>query len=244
LSRIFKDLPADLPAAILVVRHIHPEGKDEWLPRQLTSVGHVPVKIAENGERIRQGTAYIAPAGKHLLVDEGNFIRAGKGALEQGTRPAIDALFRSAARAFGPQVIGVILTGMLSDGALGLRAIQDAGGITVVQNPESAEHGDMPRAAMRGLAADYCLDLSEIGPLLDLLVRRSHSDDRCLLETGLASSVRLMKDRARLLAKLAAQSHGNPKTARFLDAEITALEREITDIQSIIPRERAKSPPE
>jgi two-component system chemotaxis response regulator CheB len=132
----------------------------------------MPVKLAQDGERILQGTAYLAPAGTHLPV-RNKRIELGSGPREQYARPAIEALFRSAAADLGRRVVGVILTGMLRDGTLGLRAVRDAGGITIVQNPREAEAGDMPKNAMRDV--DYCLNLSEIGPVLDLLVRRAGS---------------------------------------------------------------------
>lgn len=234
LSRIFKDLPADFPGAILVVVHIHERGGMTWLVELLTAVGNLPAKVAREGESIRQGTAYIAPAGTHLLMKRDR-VELGCGPREQYARPAIDVLFRSAASAFGRRVIGVVLTGMLHDGALGLRAVRDAGGITIVQNPESADEPSMPRTAMAGLNVDYCVELSDIGPLLDLLVRRAGSMKRGVLETGLAKSVRLMKDRLRLLASLYEQSRDNPKTSRFVKAEIAALKREIASIQRLIP---------
>jgi two-component system chemotaxis response regulator CheB len=237
LSRLFTDLPEDFPGAILIVMHMRGEYIEEnWLTRRLAGHSHIPVKTAEEGEVIRQGTAYIAPMGKHLLVEE-HRIKLGMGPAEQYVRPAIDVLFRSAASAFGSRAIGVILTGLLSDGTMGLRAIRDAGGITIVQDPREAEKGDMPRNAMKDLNVDYCLKLSEIGPLLDLLVRRAGPHKQGVLETGLASAVRLMKDRARLLTRLYAQSRGNPKTERFLNAEITALEEDIANIKRMLPRE-------
>ena len=93
----------------------------------------------------------------------------------------------------------------------------------------------MPRNAMAGLDVDYCLELSEIGPLLDLLVRRAGSMKRGVLETGLATSVRTLKERLRLLAKLHEQSQRNPRTARFIESEIAALDREIAAIQRLVP---------
>src|SRR5262249_61984700 len=164
-----------------------------------------------------------------------------EGPREQYVRPSIDVLFRSAARALGPRIIGVSLTGMLSDGTVGLRAVRDAGGITIVQDPHEAEEGDMPRHAMENLPVDYCLAVAEIGPVLDLLVRRAGSHKQGVLETGLASSVRLMKDRVRLLAKLFDQSRGNPRTRRFLQDEISALEKDILRIADLIPKEVARS---
>jgi two-component system chemotaxis response regulator CheB len=235
LSQIFKDLPPDFPGAILVVFHVAERGQMAWLAGALASIGHLPVKVAEAGELIREGTAYIAPAGTHLLT-KGDRIELGAGPTEQQQRPAIDALFRSAATAFGRRVIGVVLTGMLRDGTVGLRAVRDAGGITIIEDPATAHSPEMPRSAMRAVSADYCLELSAIGPLLDLLVRRTGSMTKRVLETGLASSVRLMRDRLRLLTRLLEQSQRNPKTARFIEAEIAALGREIARIQRLIPR--------
>jgi two-component system chemotaxis response regulator CheB len=100
---------------------------------------------------------------------KGNRIELETGPAEKGSRPAIDALFRRAAATFGQRVIGVVLTGMLTDGAAGLRAVHDAGGITIVQDPKGAEAPEMPRTAMQDLEVDYCVDLADIGPLLDLL---------------------------------------------------------------------------
>ncbi len=234
LSRIFKDLPPDFPAAILVVLHVQHRAQMTWLAELLASIGHLPVKVAADGEVIRQGTAYVAPAGTHLLA-KGDRIELGTGPVEQYVRPAIDALFRSAAAAFRGRVIGVVLTGMLRDGALGLRAVHEAGGITIVQDPQGALAPDMPRSAMQTSDVDYCVELSDVGPLLDLLVRRAGSTKKGVLETGLATSVRLMSDRLRLLTKLHEQSLRNPKTARFIRAEIQALGREIARIQRLIP---------
>src|SRR5262249_16859809 len=124
--------------------------------------------------------------------------------------------------------------GMLRDGAEGLRHVRDTGGITIVQNPESAEAGDMPRKAMGGLGGDYCLPLSEIGPPLELLVRRAGPAKEGVLATVLASAVRLTKDRAALLAKLYAQSRGNRKTSAFLAGEIASLDRELEAVRALI----------
>jgi two-component system chemotaxis response regulator CheB len=240
LSRVFKDIPANFPGAILVVFHVHEAREMRWLSELLAGVGHIPVKVAQEGEAIEQGRAYVAPAGTHLLLSDER-IELGTGPAEQRFRPAIDALFRSAAEAFGPRVIGVILTGMLRDGAAGLRAIHDAGGISIVQDPASAYASELPRNAMEGFTVDYCLDLSEIGPLLDLLVRRAGSMKKGVLETGLASSVRLMKDRLHLLGKLEKQSRKNPRTAKFVNAELLALEREIVALQRLLPRKGGKT---
>lgn len=235
LRQIFKDLPAGFPGALLVVIHTGPHSSAERLTELLTRAGELSVKIAQDGEPIRQGVAYFAPIDAHLVV-EGDRLRLGTGAPEHHSRPAIDVLFRTAAAAFGRRVIGVILSGLLREGSLGLRAVHDAGGITVVQDPESAEYPEMPRNALKDLGVDYCLDLSEIGPLLELLVRRAGPYKEGALETGLASALRLMKDRAILLAKLQAQSQNNPKTSAFLASEIAALDDELARVRRLIAK--------
>jgi two-component system chemotaxis response regulator CheB len=235
LSQIFKNLAPDLPAAVLVVLHVGHGREMHWLVERLTRVGRVPVKVAEDGELIRQGTAYVAPSSTHLFTD-GAHIKLGNGPPEQGARPSIDVLFRGLASTFGPRVIGVILTGMLRDGSVGLRAVHEAGGVSIVQDPGDAAAPDMPRNAMRDLDVDYCLNLSEIAPLLDLLVRRAGSHKQGVLETGLATSLRLMKDRVQLLNKLYAQSGRNSKTLQFLEAELLGLNSELASIQEMLPR--------
>jgi two-component system chemotaxis response regulator CheB len=234
LRKVLKEIPEDFPGAILVVMHVGEGGSVEWLAEQLRQVGRLPVNVAADGTVIRQGSVYIAPASTHLLIDKDR-VRLGTGPREQYARPAIDVLFRSAASVFGRRVIGVILTGTLRDGTLGMRAVQEAGGITIVQDPKGAEASEMPRSAMKDLAVDYCLELPDIGPTLNLLVRRAGSYKKGVLETGLASAVRLMKDRTRLLRTLQAQSQRNPKTAAFLAAEIAALRRDVATIQRLIP---------
>jgi two-component system chemotaxis response regulator CheB len=235
LSRIFKDLPGDLPAAVLVVMHVSRVVRSV-LSEHLMHVGQLPMKEAEPGEPIRQGMAYIAPLDRHLIIQKGYF-GEGDGPVEQHMRPAIDVLFRSAAEAFGPEVIGVVLTGMLQDGSSGLRAVHDAGGITIVQEPRTAVHGDMPRNAMKDLVVDYCVDLEEIGPLLDLLVRRG--GERGDLEGGLAYALRGMRDRLRLLGRLLNSSEENADTHQFLMEETAALEDEIVRLRELLSRAQA-----
>jgi two-component system chemotaxis response regulator CheB len=237
LGQILRDFPEDLPCALLVVIHVS-ETSSNTMAERLDRLGSLPVELARDGARIRQGFAYVAPAGSHLIV-RGERLALDHGARVNFSRPSIDVLFRSAAEAFGRRTIGLILSGMLADGTDGLRAVRDAGGITIVQNPEGAEEGEMPRNAMRDLGVDYCLDLGEIGPLLELLVRRAGRFKRGMLETGLASSLRLLKDRARLFDKLVKQSRGNPRTETFLKAEVTALDRDIARIQRMVDRAAA-----
>jgi two-component system, chemotaxis family, protein-glutamate methylesterase/glutaminase len=167
ISRVVAEFPRDTPASILVVLHIS-RGRS-MLPEILTRVGRLPASHPTDGEALQYGRVYIAPPDHHLLVEEGS-MRVVHSASENGVRPAIDPLFRSAARAFGPRVIGVVLTGALDDGTAGIVAIKDAGGITVVQDPNEAFSPGMPRSAVNTGRVDHVLPLRDIPLLLAALM--------------------------------------------------------------------------
>jgi two-component system chemotaxis response regulator CheB len=169
LCRLAADLPAEFPAAMLVVQHIGPNRS--VLPELLTSAGPNTAQHARNGERIRQGHFAVAPSDHHLLV-LGEAIRLTRGPKENFSRPAIDTLFRSAASEHGPRVIGVVLTGNLCDGTAGLQAIKRHGGLAVVQDPLTAFAPSMPANALGQGPIDYCLPLERIGQKLFELVQR------------------------------------------------------------------------
>jgi two-component system, chemotaxis family, protein-glutamate methylesterase/glutaminase len=170
LSRLVATIPKTLPAAILVVQHMSADASGEVLVRALAKSGLKSIH-ARDGETIRNGHIYIAPSDNHMLISKGKILLS-KGARENRSRPAIDPLFRSAAVAFGSKVIGVILTGNLDDGTIGLRAVKRCGGICVVQDPKDAAYSDMPQNAINNVKVDYCLPLSEIGKCLVKLVHR------------------------------------------------------------------------
>ncbi|MDJ0367772.1 chemotaxis protein CheB [Hymenobacter sp. H14-R3] len=164
LLALAKTLPADFPAPIFIVLHV---GADLpcMLPQLLSAVAKLPARHPQNGELIAPGVLYVAPPAHHLLL-AGNRVLVTQGPQENGFRPAIDALFRSAAGAYGPRVIGVVLTGYLSDGAQGLRLVQQHGGLTIVQDPRDAEQPDMPTHALALTTPDYLVPLAQLGPLL------------------------------------------------------------------------------
>jgi len=135
------------------------------LPYMLNRVGALPAENAMDGQPIEPGRIYVAPVDHHLLVDR-DCLRVTKGPKENRFRPAIDPLFRSAAYAYGPEVIGIVLSGALSDGTSGLWTIKDRGGIAIVQDPEDALVAGMPSSALENVAVDYRLPVSKIPPLL------------------------------------------------------------------------------
>ncbi|MFC7478661.1 chemotaxis protein CheB [Dankookia sp. GCM10030260] len=167
LQTLVAQLPHDFGAALLVVLHIGT--RRSALPEILTRAGRLPAAWAVEGEPIRPGRIYVAPPDRHLLVaPDGVFLLLSRGPAENRTRPAADPLFRSAARAFGPRVVGVVLSGALADGTAGLAEIARQGGITAIQEPNEAECPDMPRNALRHVSVRHRLPVTGIA---DLLVR-------------------------------------------------------------------------
>jgi two-component system, chemotaxis family, protein-glutamate methylesterase/glutaminase len=158
-------LPPGFPAPVLVALHVGGESLNV-LDQVIGRAGALPTSIARGGERILPGHIYIARADHHLLVTREGTLDLTRGPKENRVRPAIDPLFRSAAVAFGPRVLGVILTGWLDDGTAGLWAVKDRGGIAIVQHPEDAFAPDMPLSALRGVEVNRAARLNEIAPLL------------------------------------------------------------------------------
>jgi two-component system chemotaxis response regulator CheB len=169
LKRILADLPADLPAAVLITTHI-PAMSAGYLADALRPSSTLPVVQARDGQAIEPGHVYVARPDRHLLIVD-HTLRLGFGPRENMARPAIDPMFRSVALAHGPRAIGVVLTGYLNDGAAGLCAIKQAGGVAVVQHPADAEVEDMPLAALQAVEADHVAAAAQLGVLLSTLVR-------------------------------------------------------------------------
>jgi two-component system chemotaxis response regulator CheB len=163
-QRLVAGLPADLPAAVLVVLHMSADSPGV-LDMILSRAGPLPCVQAENGMPLEAGRIYVPRPDHHLLVKDG-LVRVVQGPRENGSRPAIDPLFRSAAAAYGPAVVGVVLTGLLDDGTAGLYAVKQGGGVAIVQDPREALFPDMPRNAMQKVQVDYCLPLADIPPTL------------------------------------------------------------------------------
>jgi two-component system chemotaxis response regulator CheB len=163
LRTIVAALPPDLEAALFVVLHVG--DRPSRLPELLSAAGPLPAHHAQDGEAVAPGRIYVAPPDRHLLVSRRR-IALSRAPRENWARPAVDPLFRSAAAAYGPQVIGVILSGALSDGTEGLGRIKRHGGVAVVQDPEDALDPGMPQSALRYTSVDHCVPAAEIAGLL------------------------------------------------------------------------------
>jgi two-component system chemotaxis response regulator CheB len=169
LRRLVAELPPDFPASVFVVLHLPPNSHSA-LPQILERAGQLPVHHAVDGEAPVPGVIYVAPPDAHLILHH-HRVSLLHGPTENGHRPAIDPLFRSAAAAYGPRVIGVILSGALDDGAAGLLAVSRAGGITMVQSPADALYPSMPLSALDAVPVDVVAD---VDVLSDRLVELTH----------------------------------------------------------------------
>jgi len=169
LQRLCASLPRDFPAAVLIAQHLSPSARS-MLPKLIERVTELPTGAPADGDPIEPGRIYVAAPDHHILVRPGRVLMR-RGPYENRSRPAVNALFRSAAVAYGGQVIGVVLTGLLDDGTEGLIAIKAAGGLSIVQDPADAQWPSMPRSALARDHVDYSVRLSDLGALLDRLVR-------------------------------------------------------------------------
>jgi two-component system chemotaxis response regulator CheB len=172
LREVLGELPADLPATVLIV--VHGPATGSALTQIVGRFGSLPAATAQDGMPLKEGHVLVAPGDSHLLV-ESDMVLVRKGPRENGHRPAIDPLFRSAARWHGPSVIGVVLSGNLDDGTAGLSAIRRLGGIAVVQEPGDAIFDGMPTNALT-VDPEHVLPAQEIGALLDRLTREVVAD--------------------------------------------------------------------
>jgi two-component system chemotaxis response regulator CheB len=173
LDAILSTLPSSLPAAVAIVVHTRSDGV---LPRVLARRSRLPVEAACDLATLRPGTVYVAPADRHLLITKSG-LRVVRGPRENGLRPAIDPLFRTAARARGARVVGVILSGALDDGSHGLAAIVRRGGAAVVQDPDEAEVPSMPLAALRRTRAHAVAPAARIAQAIVQLCREPVGDE-------------------------------------------------------------------
>ena len=169
LNRILPALKRDFPVPLIFVRHIHPNSND-YLIGELDKKCTLVVKQADEKEKITTGHVYFASPNYHLLIDWDHTFSLSVSEYINYARPSIDVLFESASDVYRDKLIGIILTGANNDGSRGLKTIKERGGITIVQDPKSAEMDMMPKSAIETVETDYILPVDEIAPLLTDLV--------------------------------------------------------------------------
>jgi two-component system chemotaxis response regulator CheB len=165
LTEFVKSLPADLDAAVFIVLHTSPFSPSN-LAKILSRSGPLEATHPEDGEKFKKGHIYCASPDHHLILEKEGKIAIKKGPKENRFRPAIDALFRSAALVYGPRVVGIILSGLMDDGTSGMWNIDRCGGRTIVQIAEEAMYPSMPQNVMQYVDVDYVASVTEMGSLL------------------------------------------------------------------------------
>lgn len=175
LRIILEVLPKDFPVPILVTQHISPHS-DNYLAKFLDNACKLSVREAEEKEKTIPGHVYLAPPNYHLLVEKDGSISLSVEARVSYARPSIDVLFESAAEAYNRDLIGIVLTGANSDGSKGLRRIKECRGLTIVQDPNTAQAEAMPRAAIGVTDVDHITPLTEIGQLLNKILKEKSGD--------------------------------------------------------------------
>ncbi len=162
---LFSRLPKDFGTPIIIVQHIGPRSDNLWIDL-LNDKNNISIKEANEKETIENGTVYIAPANYHLLIEKNRTFSLTIDERVNFARPSIDVLFESAAEVYTNKLIGVVLTGSNHDGTKGIKRIKECGGLTIVQDPKTAESAYMPASAMAAVTPDYILTLEEITDLL------------------------------------------------------------------------------
>src|ERR1035437_6974498 len=165
LKLIFSVLPADFKTPVIIVQHISAHSDNQWI-KLLNDKSNLHIKEADEKEKIEKGNVYIAPSNYHLLIEKNKTFSLTIDERVNYARPSIDVLFESAAEAYKTKLIGVVLTGSNNDGTKGIKRIKECGGLTIIQDPETAESSYMPASAIASMQPDYILSLEDITELL------------------------------------------------------------------------------
>jgi two-component system, chemotaxis family, protein-glutamate methylesterase/glutaminase len=176
LKQVVGRLPTDLPAAICVVLHVAPDSPSA-LAAILRRAGALPCRSAKDGDVLVAGEILVAPPDRHLIVEDSR-VRLTVGPRENNHRPAVDALFRSAAAERGPDVVGVVLSGTMDDGTAGLAVIKSHGGLAIVQDPADALYPGMPASAVANVAVDAVVPSARVAETITAMVNAMNSPDR------------------------------------------------------------------
>jgi two-component system, chemotaxis family, protein-glutamate methylesterase/glutaminase len=169
LKVIFSCLPEDFNIPVVIVQHLNARSNSEWI-KLLNDKSRLDIKEADEKEEIKKGKIYIAPPNYHLLIERNKTFSFTIDERVNFARPSIDVLFESAAEACKDKLIGVILTGSNSDGTNGMKKIKEYGGLTIAQDPHTAESPFMPASAIAAIQMDHVLPL---GGIIDLLIKIS-----------------------------------------------------------------------
>jgi two-component system, chemotaxis family, protein-glutamate methylesterase/glutaminase len=194
LTQLVAGLPRELPFAVLVVLHF-PASAPSVLAKILDRSGALPAVSASDGQPLQAGQIHVGVPDRHLLVSDHHVVLS-EGPTENGHRPAINALFRSAALSFGPHAVGVLMSGVLDDGVLGSAAIRSRGGTTIVQDPSDALYPTLPTNALHAGVVDHQVAAKDVGALLEKLAGRDiedqemKRDERMELENRIAMGPR------------------------------------------------------
>lgn len=182
IRELFAHLRPDIPAAFFITQHIGQQRS--YLPEIICQHGFV-CRHARNGERIVPGHVLVARPDHHLLIRRAH-VALSRGPRENWARPAIDPMLRTAAEAYGPRVVGVILSGYLNDGTAGLFDVKRRGGITVVQDPNDASCPSMPSNALSRIAVDYCVPIAGMPAVLYRASKKiaAGGDEPLLVDSG------------------------------------------------------------
>jgi two-component system chemotaxis response regulator CheB len=165
LKSLLAEIPGGFSPALIIVQH-RLARQDDFLAEHLARGCRLPVREAQDKEPVLGGVVYLAPANYHLQIEADKTFSLSPDEKVNYSRPSIDVLFETAAEAYGPGLIGIILTGASNDGTAGLRRIKEKNGITIVQDPETAEYPAMPLAALQETKVDHVLSIDGIGRLL------------------------------------------------------------------------------
>jgi two-component system, chemotaxis family, protein-glutamate methylesterase/glutaminase len=225
LRELVAKLPADFGAAVFVVMHTAPDGPG-FLAEILGGISKVPVMFPKDGQTIETGRVYVAPPDHHILVDPGRILVV-RGPRENQFRPAIDPLFRSAAAHYGRRVIGVILSGLLDDGASGLLAVKQCGGVAVVQDPKEADFPEMIVNARRAVPPDYTVSVKALPELFARLMQEPLKGRGQIEEQ--AARVKIEADLASMRRTGAAEVNGLGKLSRLVCPECNGALWELHD---------------
>lgn len=171
LKLLFSALPVDFSIPIIIVQHISPHSDNQWI-KLLNNNSKLYLKEADEKEKIENGKVYIAPPNYHLMIERNKTFSLTIDERVNYSRPSIDVLFESAAEAYKNKLIGVILTGSNNDGTKGIKRIKEFGGLTIAQDPATAESSYMPASAIAAIQPDYILSLEDITELLIKLDKR------------------------------------------------------------------------